>query len=118
VKVLKDAPCIFDVSAYGWGVENACPSEIVSSVIVEQGALRQIVPLSAFADLAMPRSIKLSGVSPKSFTLAIVGGEAATSYTAFLKFNGIALVTRKVESGEFPKDSNETSTYRFNLTPR
>ena len=118
VHVLNGAPCLFDVSAYGWGVENSCPTEIIRAVIVKQAGLRQIVPLSAFADLAAPRSVKVLGNGSKNFTLVIVGGEASTSYSAHLKFDGSALVSRKVESGEFPKESNEMTTYKFNLQLR
>jgi len=118
VKVLKDAPCLFDVSAYGWGAENSCPKEVVSAVVVEQGSIRQIVPLSAFADLGAPSSIQLTGKDPKSFALLIVGGDASTSYKAYLRFNGVGLVSRRVESGEFPKESNETTIYKYNLAPR
>jgi hypothetical protein len=118
VKILGGTPCIFDVSAYGWGAENTCPKEVITAVVVDQAGVRQIVPLSAFADLTAPRSMELVGKSQKSFTLMILGGDASTAYKAYLRFNGVGLSSRRVESGEFPKESNETTTYRYNLSPR
>lgn len=118
VKILRNPPCMYDLSAYGWGAENTCPTEIISAVVVNQGNVRQIVPLSSFADLTSPRTIELIGKGPKSFTLMIIGGDASTAYKAYLRFNGVGLISRRVESGEFPKESNETATYRYNLSPR
>ncbi|TFZ05533.1 hypothetical protein EZ313_02340 [Ramlibacter henchirensis] len=118
VTVLKDPPCLFDRTAYGWGVENTCSKESIGGIMVEQGGKRQIVPLSAFADLAEPRTIRLIGKTPRSFILQISGGDAATSYRANLRFENGALKTRRVESGEFPADANETTKYRFNIDQR
>jgi len=118
VEVVEGAPCNFELAAYGWGVENSCPKQTVRSVTVTVNGIRQIVPLSAFADLAAPRSVQLSGKSSKSFMLTIAGGDASTSYKAYLKFDGTALVSRRVENGEFPRESYEATTYKFNLVPR
>lgn len=118
IQVANTPQCIFDSAAYGWGAENTCPSEIVRAVSVFHAGRRQIVPLSAFADLGSPRAARLIGTSSKNFTLLMTGGEASTAYTAYLKFNGTALVSRKVESGEFPKESNEITMYKFNTQSR
>ena len=118
VTVARGLPCIFDPQAYGWGAENRCPDAVITAVVVEQGGRRLIVPLSAFADLANPHSISLAGKNPRSFSLRISGGDAATAYRAVLQFNATGLVSRRVESGEFPRESNEVTTYRYNLVPR
>jgi len=103
-------------NAYEWGGNNqGRPQTVVAGIDVYDGGNKTPVPLSAFADLGTPRIVKVQATGSNQFSLTIRGGDAAGAYTATLRFQGSALVARKVTSGEFPDQVWEETKYVFDV---
>ncbi|MEW6108482.1 MAG: hypothetical protein AB1632_04830 [Nitrospirota bacterium] len=86
---------------------------------VKVGGESIFIPLSAFADLGNPRSVNIeSGKRKNRFAVVLNGGDAATSYTARFDFRDNILSERVVRHGEFPDQSWEKTTYKFNIGNR
>lgn len=101
--------------SYGWGGDDLTPPRwIVGGIKITRGKEQLYVPLSAYADLGEPRSLVAEPGKDGSFTLTLKGGDAGGSYSARLEFNNGELASRKVSSGEFPKDAWEETHYTFN----
>jgi hypothetical protein len=101
-------------TAFMWGGDDSqAPKSIVESISIVKGKKRIFVPLSAYADLGDPKKALLQ---PKGhgFQLVIIGGDAAGSYKAFFDFDNDEIKSRKVVSGEFPKDVWEETKFSFN----
>lgn len=102
--------------SWRWGAEGACPSYSSESLTVIVGVQQIYIPLSAFIDLGDPRSIQLEPRKKKGrFAITIRGGDAATSYTATLELDKNQVLERVVRHGEFPSQSWEKTTYKFNF---
>jgi hypothetical protein len=98
-----------------WGSERVCPDSRISSIDIKDGESGVLIPYSAFADLTEPRSIQiLKSAQKMRFSVKIMGGEAATSYTATLYFRNHSMIERVVRSNEFPDDAWERTTYKYN----
>lgn len=106
-------------SSWRWGAENACPRNIISALEINISGESAFVPLSAFADLGNPRTVKIESRRGKGqFAVVLTGGDAATSYSVMLEFRGNLLSERVVRHGEFPEQSWEKTIYKFNIGNR
>lgn len=96
-----------------WGAESGWtnPKFVITKVNVNVGDKKVFVPLSAYCDLANPRDVLLTVIG-SNFTIIIIGGDAATSYKAELKFEGRDIRSRKVVHGEM-SDVREETVYSF-----
>jgi hypothetical protein len=113
--VQEPQPCKA-ASSWRWGAEDTCPKTFISALEVKAGDKPIFIPISAFADLGNPRTVRIEPCKEKNcFVVTIVGGDAATSYSARLEFKNNLLIKRLVRSGEFPKDSWEETIYKFNV---
>ena len=101
-------------SSWRWGAENKCPGSYISSMEVNIDNNPVFIPLSAFADLGNPREIRIETYTEKKFAIILIGGDAATSYTAKLDISNGLLIERLVSHGEFPDGAWEKTLYKFN----
>jgi hypothetical protein len=121
VKVLvasaqESQPCKA-ASSWRWGAENTCPKTFISALEIKVGGKSIFVPISAFADLGNPRTVRIEPCKEKNcFVVVVVGGDAATSYSVRLEFKNNLLIKRIVRHGEFPKESWEETIYKFKVT--
>ncbi|MDP8986407.1 MAG: hypothetical protein M3N97_15490 [Pseudomonadota bacterium] len=96
-----------------WGGDvDELPTCVLSSMVVHERDESIFVPLSAYGDLG---DVKLGSVDATTggFVIILHGGGTATGYDATLMFSHGYLVSRTVRSREFPKESNEMTTYSF-----
>ncbi len=108
--------------SFVWGGNNGGrPRTIITSIDVYEGSnqepVHMAVPLSAYADLGTPRIAKVTTTGSRAFQLKILGGDAASAYTAVLDLKDDRLVHRTVTYGEFPEALSEETTYRLNPPP-
>jgi len=102
-------------NAYTWGGdETSPPKRMISAITILKDGHIIYVPLSAFVDLGDPTRISLQKLPMSGFRLSIRGGDAAGSYSATLDFRKDEILRRRVESGEFPKEVWESTTFSFN----
>lgn len=99
-------------AGWRWGAENECPHSVLVGLAVSVGLDQIFVPRSAFADLGSPTRIDVKP-GPSSFDVIVVGGDAATAYTATLKFSRTELKRRKIFGNEFKQTAWEDTTYSF-----
>ncbi len=112
---IRSENCVAPES-WRWGAEGNCPSYLAESMIVTVGEHPIYIPLSAFIDLGDPRSVQLEPRRRKGrFAIVIRGGDAATSYEATLELDKSQVLERVVRHGEFPEQSWEKTTYKFNM---
>jgi hypothetical protein len=92
------------------GAEGECRRLAIVSLQVVLGEETLFVPRSAFADLGSPSriSVKRHG---RRFDIVVIGGDAATSYAAGLRFWNSGISSRRVESGEFNASGWEETTF-------
>lgn len=95
-----------------WGAENECPRLALVKLAVYVGKEKVFLPRSAFADLGLPARIDLK-TGPSLLDVVISGGDAATAYTAILKFSRTELKRRKVFGNEFKQTAWEDTSYSF-----
>ena len=108
-------PCP-SAGSWRWGSEQVCPEQRISSLEVRYQRQAVFIPYSAFADLGNPSSVAIErGSSGGTYSIKIVGGEAATSYVSVLKFKGGLLLEKVVRHGEFPASAWEKTLYKFNV---
>lgn len=100
--------------AWRWGSEFSAPRTSVGLIELYKDKERLFVPISAYIDLGNPKSAYVEPFG-KGFRVVISGGEAATSYTATLVFEGGVIRSRKVVHGEFPDSAWEETVYSFTL---
>lgn len=113
VNLEESQPCKAAAS-WRWGAENRCPKTLISAFEVKADDKSIFVPISAFADLGNPRTVRIEpGKDKGNFAVVIVGGDAATSYSARLEFKNNFLAKRLVKHGEFPEESWEETIYKF-----
>ena len=98
----------------GGEVEGAAPQASLSLVEAYWGKDQVFIPRSAYVDLGNPRAASIETVG-RRFRLVISGGDAATSYTAMLLFEGGMIRNRKVVNSEFPDSAWEETVYSFTL---
>jgi hypothetical protein len=102
---------------FRWGAETSKPERIIQSAEVRRSNSVIFVPLSAFADLGNPDSIRLE-MDRKGFRILITGGDASTAYEATLTFNDDFVVRRKVASLSFPRTAWEETVYSYTTESR
>lgn len=113
VKTSKTAGSFFK-EGFRWGGEDSLvPPTLVTSIVVQNGADRLFIPLSAYSDLGDPRKIYLKP-STTGFELVIAGGDAGVAYNAVLVFEKGWLTRRRVAHGEFPDEAWEETRYAYN----
>jgi hypothetical protein len=106
-------------NSWRWGSEWECPQRRISALEVAFEKQAVFIPYSAFSDLGNPGSIQIErSAKDTSYSIKIRGGDAATSYSAVLKFKSGLLLERIVRSGEFPSDAWEKTIYKFNTEER
>lgn len=116
VTSLPDSPPCKAASSWRWGAENACPRNIIGALEVKVSGEPVFIPLSVYADLGNPRTVRIeSRKESGQFVVILIGGDAATSYSATLEFRGNLLTERIVRHGEFPDESWEKTSYKFNI---
>lgn len=98
-----------------WGGFDAGQTNIVSSVKILFGKKPVYVPRSAYADLANVRKLGIRKLA-KGCLIQMAGGDADSSFKATYTVVADRLVKRHVESGEFPEQNHEETTYT-NLDP-
>lgn len=104
----------FFKEGFRWGGEDStAPTTLITSVVVQSGANKLFVPLSAYSDLGDPHQISLKPIA-NGFELAIAGGDAGVSYNAVLVFEKGWLIRRQVVHGEFPDEAWESTQYAYN----
>jgi hypothetical protein len=99
-------------NSWHWGTEFKKPKATISKMSVKYDGVKVFVPFSAFSDLANSREATIS-VSGKEYAVEIKGGDAATSYTAVIQFDGLNTKSRKVTHGEFQNIVWEETVYSF-----
>lgn len=113
VKTSKTAGGFFK-EGFRWGGEDAvAPPTLIASIVVQSGADKLFVPLSAYSDLGDPRRVSLK-TSATGFEIAISGGDAGVAYNAVLVFEDGWLIRRRVAHGEFPNEAWEETKYAYN----
>lgn len=113
VKTSKATGSLFK-EGFRWGGEDAMvPPTLITSIVVQNGANKIFVPLSAYSDLGDPRRISLKS-SAAGVELAIAGGDAGVAYNAVLVFEKGWLTRRRVANGEFPEQAWEETRYAYN----
>lgn len=95
-----------------WGTWDYPPKYIITNIEVKVGNKDIFVPLSAYMDLFWPLDATI-GLTKDGFTLWILGGDAAASYEAFIRFSNDTILSRLVMSGEFPTTTLEETKYTF-----
>lgn len=111
------APCE-NPKSWIWGADQECPKKVLSLLSIKWANQNLLVPASAYLDLAALHSIAIEPANA-GFSLKLEGGDAATSYTARLEFDGDplrdqgVLRRRVVRHGEFPKLVWEETRYSF-----
>ncbi len=114
VKTSKTAGGLFK-GGFRWGGEDAmAPLSLITSIVVQSGADKLFVPLSAYSDLGDPRRLSLK-TSAAGFELVIAGGDAGVAYNAVLVFEQGWLTRRRVAHGEFPDEAWEETKYAYNM---
>jgi hypothetical protein len=94
-----------------YGVGYFQPKYSVANLKVWAGDDEIGIPLSAYLDLTVLNSINLDVKDNKTFTVTILGGDAADSYCVDLLFKNNRLVKRTVISGEDPDIVLEETNY-------
>lgn len=98
------------------GDEIEQPRRFMSAVTLKFNNQEVRLPLSSYADLGDPNSVKIE-TTKKGFDIDIVGSDAAGSYEAILAFENIGgymlLHSRRVKSGEFPEQAWEETVYSY-----
>ncbi|MBI4378660.1 MAG: hypothetical protein HY578_06155 [Nitrospinae bacterium] len=119
VRTTKYSPSFPYRKGFGWGADTvpnnpapSYPQSVITSVDLKAGKEDIFVPLSAYGDLANPRTISFE-ITQKGFRLIVNGGDAGTSYEAVLDFEGEHIKRRKVLDGEFPIEVWEETVYSF-----
>lgn len=107
-------PCLAAAS-WRWGAENSCPKKTVIALEIKVDGVAVFVPVSCFLDLGDPRSVQIDASKEDRTAITIMGGDAATSYSATLELRGHTLAERIVRHGEFPDESFERTIYGFNF---
>jgi len=112
-RTTEDCP---NARSWRWGSEQACPAQRISAIEVGYRKHSVFIPYSAFADLGNPTSLVIErGSASNTYSIKIVGGDAATSYSATLKFKAELLLEKIVRHGEFPESAWEKTLYNFNV---
>lgn len=116
VQIVDGRDCI-DSASLKWGVERACPRHRVASLSVTYRNEDGWVAASAYSDITALRTVHL-GPTAGGFAVTLRGGDAATGYTAVLRFSTEnkkrrpVLISRKAWSGENPENRIDLFEYR------
>ncbi|HEX7340479.1 MAG TPA: hypothetical protein VF271_11180, partial [Rhodanobacteraceae bacterium] len=98
-------------SALFWGGDIGDPPEsIIADLNVSRGDKPIVVPMTAYVDLGDVHSAFIA-TSKLGFSLHIMGGNTAGSYTAILYFHHECIAKRVVRSSEFPTQVWEFEHY-------
>jgi hypothetical protein len=92
------------------------PRRIVLGLEIACGARKVRVPRSCYADLAEQDKLQCHAAKGRLY-VAIIGGDASTSYRAAIEIRGLRTVRRSVSEGEFPAYDHEETTYVSGTPP-
>jgi len=109
--VRNATPCELARSDY-WGTAGGTPRTVVTRMLVTMGGDTVFVPFGAYGDLSEPLTVAVA-CSIGDFTITVVGGDAAGSYSATFVVSGLILKKRRVASLESPDDVWEETTYSW-----
>jgi len=101
------------VRGYRWGTEVSSPEAVVTGLEIKVGKGEVFVPLSAYADLANPSSVRMD-LASLPYRLHIRGGDASVAYEAQLIFTRRFVVRRRVANLSFPESAWEETRYSYN----
>jgi hypothetical protein len=100
----------------GWGVSDHPDHDIrILSANLRTPKETYLIPYSAYADLFNPYEFKGSKFKD-GYLVTVKGGDASASYTCIWSFKKGKLLKRRVVSGEFPEDYEET-VYSYSNEP-
>jgi hypothetical protein len=106
-----------EVDAGLWfGGSESTPTEVVQRVDVWFDGEAVAIGRGCYADLSSVTEASIYLLTDGA-ELRIKGGDAADSYTAYLRFRKGELVSRRVEDGEFPENFFE-GTHFVNTEPK
>jgi len=111
LSVRKPTQCELSRPEY-WGAPDSKPRAIVSGLVVTVGGDSVSTPYSAYGDLSDPAFISVA-CRDADFTITIRGGDAAGAYVARVQVKGMRVNKRRVESGVFPREVWEETTYAY-----
>src|SRR6267154_1849112 len=89
-----------------WGSDWEDPRTIISTIKLWINKTEIAVPLSSYADVSNSNRAELN-LTRSGYRLTIRGGDAATSYQAAINFCENSVISRKIQSGEFPDEAWE-----------
>lgn len=92
------------------GAAESPAKRVVQQLRVWFKGVEQPVARSAYADLANVRTLEFERKG-KLYQLVIHGADADDGYRAIIRFSGGLVVSRRAESGEFPKNDYEETRY-------
>jgi len=111
--------CYFSESSFVWGAEDSCPRHYIREMSINIEGRPTFVPLSVFSDLGNPTQVSVRrGKDRSQFVIDLHGGDAATSYLAFISVRNGEVASRRVVSKTFPKEAYEVTQYRWNRTSK
>jgi hypothetical protein len=114
IKTVNYSSMIPYKKGFRWGTLSNTPKKLISELSVKVDGKEVYIPFSAYCDLTNPKRISDQTIDGE-FTLTILGGDAAGSYTAELFFNKNVIKRKKVSHNEFPKVAWEETVYSFNF---
>ena len=96
-----------------WGTDHWRPERVITNVEIRVDGRLMRLPASCAERLAElnPTTIDLGTVGSGIFTLDFDGGDAGGSYHVMVVFGATGLSSFRVESGEFPESSFETTEF-------
>lgn len=112
VRIDVASPMQEHCASWRWGAEALCPKLAIAALQVSIDNESLFIPRSAFIDLGSPNLVTVE-VRKSGFDVIVRGGDAATSYTATLRFRNSEIESRRVESGEFPDSAWEHTRFSF-----
>lgn len=93
-----------------YGGSESQPRWVVQELSVRYKGRRIPLRRGVYADLAEVNSIRFTARQSET-VLQVEGGDAADSYRMYLFFRQAQLTRRRVEDGEFPRNSYEETRY-------
>jgi hypothetical protein len=114
IKTISYSSMIPYKKGFRWGTLSNMPKKLISDLSVKVDGEEGYIPFSAYCDLTNPKRLSVQTMN-REFTLTIMGGDAAGSYTAELFFIKNVIKRKKVSHNEFPSVAWEETVYSFNF---
>lgn len=111
IQISVKTACLEDFG-WQWGSEDKKPVKFIQRLKIKINATDIYIPWSTYRDLGNPRHALIQSHG-KQIILVLIGGDAATSYTAKILIDNGILYKRIVHHGEFPDETKEETVYSF-----